>query len=179
MWFEIWKTIPDFPDYSASTHGRIRRDAGGQGAQAGWILKPRRGSRATKEGKVLNWCANLYRGGKRHPRLVHRLVLEAFVGKRPEGLECCHGDGDPANNRLENLRWDTSKANGADLIRHGNSNRGSRSPQAKLTEAQVKGIKRRLARFSGYGSGTALARQFGVSPDAISLIKHGKAWGWL
>jgi hypothetical protein len=29
--------------------------------------------------------------------------LEAFVGPRPPGLVCCHEDGDPANNRVENL----------------------------------------------------------------------------
>lgn len=52
-------------------------------------------------------------------RAVHRLVLEAFVGARPDGLEACHGDGDPQNNRLENLRWDTRQANVLDKVRHG------------------------------------------------------------
>lgn len=51
---------------------------------------------------------------------VHHLVLEAFVGPRPEGLECCHADGDFTNNRLENLRWDTSTENNLDQVRHGN-----------------------------------------------------------
>jgi hypothetical protein len=47
---------------------------------------------------------NLHRDGQKVPRYVHHLVLEAFVGPRPEGLVCCHWDGDPGNNRLENLR---------------------------------------------------------------------------
>jgi len=42
---------------------------------------------------------------------VHRLVLETFVGLPPEGMECWHHDGNPANNQLENLRWDTHSAN--------------------------------------------------------------------
>jgi hypothetical protein len=42
-----------------------------------------------------------------------------FVGPAPEGMEGCHYNGDPTDNRLENLRWDTRKANVADAIRHG------------------------------------------------------------
>lgn len=54
--------------------------------------------------------------------MVHKLVLEAFVGPRPPGLEACHNDGDGMNNRLTNLRWDTHKANMADQFRHGTKN---------------------------------------------------------
>jgi len=50
---------------------------------------------------------------------VHRLVLEAFIGPAPKGTICCHNDGDPTNNRLENLRWDTHSSNTRDAIRHG------------------------------------------------------------
>lgn len=50
---------------------------------------------------------------------VHSLVLSAFVGPRPEGMECCHGDGDKTNNALSNLRWDTKKANELDAVRIG------------------------------------------------------------
>lgn len=55
-----------------------------------------------KEGKVYG------------PRAVHLYVLETFVGPRPEGMQACHGDGDPANNRLSNLRWDTCSNNNLD-----------------------------------------------------------------
>jgi len=50
---------------------------------------------------------------------VHRLVLEAFVGPCPEGMECRHLDGDPSNNRLENLRWGTPAENTEDKRKHG------------------------------------------------------------
>lgn len=50
---------------------------------------------------------------------VHALVLEAFVGPRPDGFHGCHNDGDPTNNRLVNLRWDTPSANRLDSVRHG------------------------------------------------------------
>lgn len=176
---EIWKTIPDFPNYSASTHGRIRRDAKGTSARPGTIMKPCAGVNITKEGKPVSWSVRLYRDGKQHSPTIHRLVLETFVSKRPEGMECCHNDGDSSNNRLENLRWDSNTANRADMIRHGTSTRGEKSHNAKLTEAEVKEIKRSLERFSGYGACAALGKEFGVSMKYISQIKCGRSWEWL
>jgi hypothetical protein len=49
---------------------------------------------------------------------VHRLVLAAFVGPRPDGCETCHGNGCPSDNRLSNLRWDTKAANVLDKLEH-------------------------------------------------------------
>lgn len=50
---------------------------------------------------------------------VHRLVLDAFIGLRPDGLVSCHNNGNPADNRLVNLRYDTPHENNMDKIRHG------------------------------------------------------------
>lgn len=59
-------------------------------------------------------------GNPRRKHRVHRLVLLAFVGPPPPGTEACHSpDPDPLNNRLENLRWDTSSENMRDRVRHG------------------------------------------------------------
>lgn len=60
-------------------------------------------------------------------RLVHQLVLEAFVGPRPEGMEGCHNNGDCTDNRLENLRWDTSSNNKLDMLIHGTHPNGSKT----------------------------------------------------
>src|SRR5690348_3410561 len=57
--------------------------------------------------------------GKVLQRLVHHLVLEAFTGYAPQGMETRHLDGNPQNNRLENLKWGTPSENGADRVRHG------------------------------------------------------------
>ena len=60
----------------------------------------------------------LLRDGKTCFRLVHNLVLEAFVGPCPPGMEACHyPDHDKANNHLENLRWDTHAENMKDAYR--------------------------------------------------------------
>lgn len=61
----------------------------------------------------------LAKAGRSTSYNVHQLVLETFVGPRPEGSECCHGAGGPADNRLANLRWDTSSANNFDQVLHG------------------------------------------------------------
>src|SRR3989442_771331 len=45
---------------------------------------------------------------------VHTLVLEAFVGPRPEGAVCRHLNGDARDNRPENLVWGTHKQNSDD-----------------------------------------------------------------
>ena len=49
---------------------------------------------------------------------VHRLVLETFIGYRPDGLECCHWDDVKTNNRLDNLRWDDKAAQQYDFHRN-------------------------------------------------------------
>ncbi len=43
--------------------------------------------------------------------LVHRLVLETFVGDCPEGYSCDHIDNDPGNYHPSNLRWITCSDN--------------------------------------------------------------------
>lgn len=52
-------------------------------------------------------------------RRVHQLVLEGFVGPRPDGLITRHLNGKPGDNRLENLAYGTMKENAADALAHG------------------------------------------------------------
>ncbi len=106
-------------------------------------------------------------------KYIHRLLLEAFVGPRPPGMQCCHWDGNPANNDLTNLRWDTTRGNSADGIRLGRSTRGSRHPGAKLTEADIPEIRK--LRRSGV-SPFKIAAQFGVCYGTIRHVVIGKYW---
>lgn len=61
----------------------------------------------------------LHSGPGRRVVYVHRLVLEMFVGRCPDGMEACHGSGGRLDNRLDNLRWDTKSANSHDSVRDG------------------------------------------------------------
>ena len=49
---------------------------------------------------------------------LHRLVLEAFAGLRPQGMVCRHLDGNKWNNRQSNLQWGTPAENAADRALH-------------------------------------------------------------
>jgi hypothetical protein len=114
------------------------------------------------------------RDGKNHIRFVHRLILEAFVGKRPAGMQCRHLDGDVTNNRLVNLQWGTPQEDADDKKRHGTYLTGSQCHTAKITEADVRKI-RRLHKM-GRHSQQELARMFGLTQTPISLIIRRKTW---
>jgi hypothetical protein len=105
----------------------------------------------------------------RKPRRVHHLVLEAFVGPCPEGMEGCHKNGNPADNRLENLRWDTHHGNMKDAIDQGRI----RSPMTKLTEDDVRNIRRRLATGERQ---KPIAIDYGVCVSTVGEIKCGRLW---
>lgn len=56
-------------------------------------------------------------GGKTYH--VHRLVMNAFVGPRPAGMEVRHLDGNPQNALLDNLAYGTPSENRHDRRAHG------------------------------------------------------------
>jgi hypothetical protein len=115
---------------------------------------------------------NLSNGVRKRRHYIHRLVLEAFVGRRPEGMVCCHYDGDPANNRLDNLRWDSYRANEEDKLRHGTRKFGSQT-SAKLNEDEVEEIRKLKTQGITFA---ALAHRFGVSSQNIEAIVYRRSW---
>lgn len=106
----------------------------------------------------------------------HTLVCETYHGPRPPGLETRHLNGDPADDRPNNLAWGTRTENGADMIDHGRSLRGAKNKSVVLTEAQVQDIRRR--RKAGE-SGRDLADEYGVRQSTICDIHKGRHWKWL
>ena len=160
-----WQVIAGSKGYEVSDAGEVRRK-----------LLSRAGHHTLKP-----WLVNgypmvrvRYVDGAVKAHLVHTLVLAAFVGPVPHGMECCHIDGQRADNRLANLRYDTRIANMADQYRHGTRVMGDRLWTAKLTLDKARKI--RLRRGNGEGV-RALGREFGVSHSAIRSILSGKSWG--
>lgn len=94
-----WKTLPTTPGYSVSNLGHVRND------KTGKVLKPYVGDRA----------GHLRVDFPNGRFFVHVLVAEAFIGTKPQGMEVCHNDNDPTNNRVENLRYGTRSSNVLDL----------------------------------------------------------------
>jgi hypothetical protein len=112
----------------------------------------------------------LWANGERKHRSVHSLLLEAFVCPRPPGNVARHRDGDQSNNALENLEWGTYRQNHFDKKRHGTFQEGERHGMSKLTDAIV-----RYIRTSGKSIGE-LAKEYGVSEQAIYHARTGKTW---
>lgn len=109
----------------------------------------------------------MYVNGKHLRRAVHRLVLSAFIGECPNGMEACHINGLPGDNRLENLRWDTKLNNHADRRRHGTIPSGPQHGRAKLTVEQIGEI----LKLHELGISTRLiAQQFDVDKGTIRRI---------
>lgn len=118
----------------------------------------------------------LRREGIKKQLSVHVALLEAFVGPRPPAHVACHFNGDPRDNRVENLRWDTQAANVADTKRHGREIHGEAHRWAKLTETDVRTIRARLATGEQC---SVIGPRYGITPEAVSAIKTGKNWAWL
>ena len=115
--------------------------------------------------------------GGRARHLIHRLVLLAFVGSCPEGMECRHfPDRDSTNNRLGNLQWGTRSDNHRDAFFHGTAClKGERSGRSKLTEDEVRLIRKFYKKREV--TLQSLADRFGVGIVAIHGIVHRKTWG--
>ena len=100
---ENWREVPGHPGYIVSDLGRLAR----------LLQVEPTGSSKYSRVNILNAA------GKAVVRLVHQLVLEAFVGPRPKGALVRHLNDEPADNRLENLRWGSPKENTEDAFRNG------------------------------------------------------------
>jgi hypothetical protein len=158
------KDIPGATGYYAGEDGTIHSTRRGEPYQ----LKP-----SLINGYPVVW---IRQNGEGKVIEVHRLILEAFIGPRPEGMECCHRNGIKTDNRLSNLEWNTHKENTRYAIEQGTFSRGERHGFSKLRNADIPTIRKMLR--EGMKIRT-IAKHFGVGENAISHIKHRRNWGWL
>lgn len=169
---EIWKPVKGFIGrYEVSSEGRVRslpQVIICEGPVKGRYTSVRQG-KLLRPGRMPGGHLSVALG-KGNSQCVHKLVLNAFVGPAPDDYECLHINGNPADNRLQNLRWGTRSENNRDKVRLGE--------QYKLSIEDVKKIKRAL-RNPYRGINTDLAHKFGVSHITISGIRHGRQHGWV
>ncbi len=171
---ELWRDIPGYEgSYQVSSLGRVRslprvvpvhdRVRGIVYARPcpGKILQP---SVCDKAGHVSVHLGKYTRGIP-----VHQLVMLAFHGFPPPGMEAMHLNGIPMDNRVENLRYGTHSENMIDMYRNGKG-------PLKLTPEQVRQI--RFGLCSGW-SLRELADAYGVSDTCIRSIRKGRRYKWV
>lgn len=118
---ESWKPVVGYEDYyEVSDYGRVRSLDRECWNGAGWWTKPGRLMKLPLNGDGYH-LVSLSVKGKAKSYKVHRLVLEAFEGPCPEGMEGAHNNGIPTDNRLVNLRYCTHQKNNDDKNIHGTS----------------------------------------------------------
>jgi hypothetical protein len=162
--------IPSLPenDYMAGNDGRIysRKYKGKMSIGSSWY--PLIGYKD----KGNYYCVDIYIGKRLHKK-VHRLICEAFHGSTPEGKNIIrHLDGNPQNNKPENLAWGTNKENWADQKRHGRGYEGEKHPRSKLTNFERNAIrwiiKKNIASIS------QIAKALNMTYRAISYVHKPK-----
>lgn len=161
-----YKPIKDYPGYRVGDDGTVwscLKRKGIKPAVIGTVWKKRK---ARLDQNKIYLKVGLYKNGVCKHFLIQRLILEAFVGQCPEGMEACHfPNRDPTNNNLSNLRWDTPANNHLDKIAQG-------TWKSKLTFKQVDKIRKLI----GTATQTKIARSFGVGNATISMIANNKSW---
>ena len=121
----------------------------------------------------MRFCLRTDDGGKL-AKLRSNLICEAFHGPRPPGMQCRHIDGNPKNDRPENLAWGTQSENQMDRHRHGTAQIESRNKKVRLNREAVYFI-----RANPDMTHAELGRKFGVDIDTIRGVRIGRTWRWL
>jgi len=97
----------------------------------------------------------------------------AFFGPPPKGIQVRHLNGNPKDNRLENLAYGTRSDNAKDAIRHGTGacSRKNINNIFKITEHKAIQIAKDTRKTS------IIAKEFNICKRHVTSIKRGEYWG--
>lgn len=157
-----WRTVPGWERYYVSNEGGVFDAINRTMLQIGDYQR------------VVLYKSRVRSGRKVSPG---RLVLEAFVGPCPEGMECCHWDDNRLNNHISNVRWGTRGDNITDAYRNGRGDKsGEKNGCAVMTEANVlEAIELRKTDVKAWPY-YRLGERYGVSAQAVFAAVKGKKW---
>lgn len=117
----------------------------------------------------------LYKEGKLHTRLVHRLVAKAFCEGYEEGLVVNHMDGDRLNNRYTNLEWVTQRENVRDSMKRGTHDYKSAHKVAhELRKKPVEIECEKSGEIRMFDSAREASRYIGVHENNVSRVARGE-----
>jgi thymidylate synthase (FAD) len=111
---EIWVPCYQYEnEYVISSYGRVMRIGKARAAKIGLIKQP------TLQGD--RYVISLSMNSKTRTYHIHRLVLLSFIGKPNDPVKnmCCHKNGNPLDNRVDNLYWGNAQDNANDSVDHG------------------------------------------------------------
>lgn len=156
------RQVPGYEEYTVSSDGAVY-------GQKGQLLKL-----DETKGGYLRFRPIV--NGRMHMMLVHRAVALAFLPPPddPSKRFVAHGDGNPKNNHVENLRWVTYEENWEDRRRHGNGGLGASNGRARVTESDVRELRKLYAQ--GGCTYKELAIRFGISHAQACKIGKGDFW---
>jgi DNA-binding XRE family transcriptional regulator len=121
---------------------------------------------------------SLYNDSGRKCKLVHRLVAQAFIPNPDNKSDVNHINGCKTDSNVCNLEWVTASENMSHAhssgLRPKVNTQGEKNGFSKLTETQVRQIKKLLAQ--GSLTQKTISSQFNVSRETISSIKNGRRW---
>lgn len=165
---ETWKDIEDYDGrYKVSDAGRVMSFAKNK---CGKIMALSEDS----DGYLVVNLTN-QRSKRKKTCKVHRLVAKAFIDNPHNYPEINHKDENKKNNSKANLEWCTTQYN----LTYGHRLdcvRGERGNAHKLTEKQVKEIRKVYKKGDlDYGQ-SALGKKYGVAHGSIAAIVKGKSW---
>jgi len=176
-----WKDIAGWEGlYQVSNFGAIKSLAkewkGGQGCKGSHPDMIMKLSPNTRGYPSICLCS----GNNKRTYKVHRLVLEAFVGK--SDLQVNHKNGNKFDNRLENLEYCTGSENIQHAYRNGLNHgpRGKAQHLVRLTEAQViriKFIAKNYIHVHGYW--VKLSKALNIDSCTIQDIIHNRTWKYI
>jgi hypothetical protein len=171
---EIWKEIDGYDGiYEVSNKGRVKSLA--RFDLQGHKLKERILRPAVNSSGYCTVC--LSKGGHRRLFTVHRLVAQTFISNPENKPSVNHIDGDKTNNATTNLEWNTYLENMRHAINTGlKKDKGEKHGNSKLTEKQVIEIHQRATKGEKL---LEIAKDFGISFQHVSDIKHGRRWNFL
>jgi len=165
---DTWHPVIGFEGFyevspDANVRSICRQHSHNKRWMAGVFVKPILGSRGY-------YVVNLTKPGVRKQFFLHKMVLEAFKGIRPDGLQACHNDGNRLNCHIDNLRWDTPSANHKDKRLHGTWQIGEKSNNVKFTTDVVLAIrKEKLTPMQAN-------KKYGVSLTHAKRIINRECW---